>query len=59
MPEFAGRIVQQGVIKKIEISLHTMSGFCNINIREKVKHLIISKEILTHSFKKYVNHAFD
>ena len=39
--------MQQGVIKKIELSLHTMSGFCNISIREKVKYLtlIILKEI--------------
>jgi len=37
VPEFAGKIVQQGVVKKLEIGLHTMTGFCNVNIREKVQ----------------------
>jgi hypothetical protein len=35
VPEFAGRIVQQGALKKFDKALHTMTGFCNKSIREK------------------------
>ena len=35
VPEFATRLIQQGVLSKLETGLHTMTGYCNKQLREK------------------------
>ena len=35
VPEFASKLIKQGVVGKLEVALHTVEGFCNAQLREK------------------------